>query len=556
MSSIVTPCDNLTKVNSNANVTSRDWIIAAVVALVAVALTMIPYALGYALARDGTEFTGVIMNPEDAQSYFAKMLEGFDGQWLYTIPFTSEDHAPAFVGGFYLLLGHLARVLNLSLTAMWHLSRVVADLILFLAAFGFIAAFLRDARARWTAYLLAIFGSGLGWLLFLLGQRNWLGAFPVDFKMPEAHLFFSALTFPHVALGTALILASLWLTMQALERKRWTYAVGAGAANLALGITYPFLIYLVAATLGIYWLYLAVSARRILWCEGFLFAIAFVIPAPLLLYYAAMLATNPVFRAWDAQAVTLSPPLPHYLLAYGVMLLLGLLVLLKRRDHSFAILWAWLAAAALLVYAPLNPQRRFVEGVQVPLAILATAGLFDVVLPWIEVTRAFKWLAARPRYSTAGLERFIVVVFLALMSLSNLYILASTTVTAAVQQPYPLFRSRDEIAAVEWLRANTARTDVVLGAYETGNYVAAHAGNRVVVGHWAETVDWEKKFSEVNRFYSLASNEERSAMLSRSRVRYVWWGTRERDLGNFDPSSAAFLEPAFSDSTTTIYRVR
>ena len=41
-----------------------------------------------------------------------------------------------------------------------------------------------------------ILGSGLGWVLFLFGQTYWLGAFPVDFKMPEAHLFFSAMTLP------------------------------------------------------------------------------------------------------------------------------------------------------------------------------------------------------------------------------------------------------------------------------------------------------------------------------------------------------------------------
>ena len=353
-------------------VTYREWLIAFVIASSATLSLQVPYALGYTLARPGLEFTGVIMNPEDSQSYFAKMLQGYDGRWLYTIPFTTEEHAPAFVGGFYLALGHLARTLGWSLEAMWLTARVVADLLLFLAIFGFIAIFLQDLRARWTAYLLALFGSGLGWLLFLLSQPYWLDWFPVDFKMPEAHVFFAALTFPHVALGMALILrvSGLSSRQQAAGSRQQAvellYAIGAGLANLALAIVYPFLIYLVALTVGIYWLYLVARARRVLWRQAITLAATFALPAPLVLYYASTLATNAVYRAWDAQSITLSPPLPHYLVAYGVMVLLAVLLcrplttdrrpqiadgglrsVVGGQETSF--LWVWVIAVALLV---------------------------------------------------------------------------------------------------------------------------------------------------------------------------------------------------------------
>ena len=536
--------------------TRPNLVIVLVIALVATALVQVPYALGAALARPSWEFTGVIMNPEDSQSYFAKMLQGCDGNWLYTIPFTTEEHAPAFVGGFYLGLGHLARGLGVSLVTMWHLARIAADVVLFLATFGFIAQFLEDARARWMAYLLALGGSGLGWVLFLLNQPYWLGWFPVDFKMPESHLFFSALTFPHVALGSALILASLWCAQRISASEKWRYAIGAGAANLALAIVYPFLIYLVAATVGIYWTYLGACARRLRWRAGLLLAASFLIPAPLILGYALTLFTNSVFRAWDAQAITPSPPPPHYLLAYGVMLILAVLSV-RRGRAGFALLWCWIGAVMLLIYAPLNPQRRFVQAVQVPLAVLTAAAWFDSVLPWVAQTRLFRWLATRPSYSVAGLERLLSIAFLLLMSLSNFYILASTAVTAAIEQPYPLFRARAEIAAVDWLRANTAHAEAVLGAYQTGNYIAARAGNRVMLGHWAETVDWQRKMDQVERFYYTATDDTwRVALLRDYRIAYVFWGTGERDLGAFDPEGASYLERVFANETARVYRVR
>lgn len=538
--------------------TKREWMVALAVALAALALTSIPYVLGYAFARPGFFYTGIVMNPEDSQSYFAKMLQGYDGYWLYTIPFTSEDHNPEFVGGFYIGLGHLARATGLSLEAMWHLARLVTSLLMYLMTFRFIGEFLQESRARWTAFMLALFGSGLGWLLFLLNQPYWLDAFPVDFKMPEAHLLFAAMTFPHVAAGTSLVLASLWLVKKMVDpRCTWRFAVAAGLVNLAVGITYPFLIYLVVLTSFLYWSYGCLRARHMIWRSAFLLSIAFLIPAPLFLRYAYALATNPVFRAWDAQAITLSPPFPHYLFAYGIMLLFGALFIISKPQHEWGLLWAWIAAVALLVYAPVNPQRRFVEGVQVPLAILTAAGLSDVALPWAERTRIFQWFAARPGYSVKSLSRFLIAVFLVFMGLSNIYILASSSITAALQQPYPLFRPQGELDGVEWLRSNTPRAEVVLGAYESGNYVAAHAGNRVVLGHWAETVDWQKKYDQVDEFSRATTDDEtRHALLVRYHVTYVWWGARERELGNFNPGLATYLQAVYSNPDVTIYRVR
>ncbi|MBI3912990.1 MAG: hypothetical protein HY327_02155 [Chloroflexi bacterium] len=538
---------------------ARERLYAFLIALVAVAILQIPYALGYLFARDGSVFTGLLMNPEDANSYFAKMEQGYQGAWLYAIPFTPEDHAPAFIGGFYLALGQLARAVGLSVEMMWHLARIGADAILFLATYAFIASFTRDPRARGTAYLLALFGSGLGWLLFILNQPYWLDAFPVDFKMPEAHLFFSALTFPHVALGTALILASLACARRVItgDPRAIAFSIVAGVANLALAIVYPFLIYLVALAVGIFWLVSALRARKILARAALAGAPMFIIPAPLLLYYARTLADNPVMRAWDAQAITPSPPLPHYLIAFGVFIVLSALTLKSARPE-FDLLWAWILAAGLLVYAPLNPQRRFVEGVHVPLAMLTTVALYEIILPALARTRAFARLAALPRYSARGLERLLVFGFLVMMSLSNLYVLASTMFTAAIQQPYPLFRARAEIAAFDWLlRARVSSTPVILGAYETGNYIAARVGNRVVLGHWAETVEWDRKFEQVEQFFRGETDEAaRRALIARYRVAYVFYGPRERELGAFDPARADYLEPAYSNAQVTIYRVK
>lgn len=535
------------------------WLLIILLAVGLVALMSLPYWLATTTARPGTFFTGIIMNPEDSQTYFAKMRQGYDGQWLYTIPFTTEAHEPAWVGVFYVWLGQAARALGVSLTAVWHGARSIAQFILFLTTYWFVGAFTENGRERWTAYLLALFGSGLGWALFLFGQTYWLDAFPVDFKQPGAHLFFTALTFPHITLGTALILCSVWGVWQLGQRPSWRLAVALGGAHLLLGIAYPFLIYLVAGVAALLYLTWVWQRRRILWQTGWQIATAFLIPLPMYAYFAYVLVSNDVFAAWDAQAATPAAPWPHYLVAYGPLLLLGAWHWWRRPLQRAAVtpLWVWALVVALLLYAPLPPQRRFVQGVHVPLSILAALGFCRLLLPWLARQRPWQKLVQHPRYSTTGLFTLLTAVFLFVMSLSNLYLLASVSVSAVIQQPDLLFRPDTEAEAAAWLRENGTETAVLLGDYQTGNYVAAQTGRRVVLGHWAETVAYEQKVADVAQFFAAATSDAwRQQYLAAQRITYVWHGPRERELGGFDPQTAVYLRPIYSNAAITIYDLK
>ncbi len=543
---------------------------AGILALLTALFLLLPYWVGYSREGGDLHYAGTLMNPEDTQTYFGKMNQGYEGAWLYSISFTPEPHQPAFVGGFYLAVGHLARLTGTSVTQMWHISRFVAGIFMFLISYWFAGKFTDNRAAKWTAYLLILFGSGLGWLILLTGRNEWLGWLPVDFKMPEAHPFFTALTFPHIAFNSGFALLGLWHIGQTClndEGKWLKHALIAGILNLIIAINFPFYIYLMAGVTVIFGLGLARAQRRILWREALRLLPAFLIPLPLLLYYAYTLFNNPAFADWDEQsrALIISPHPAHYLLAFGVMLALALFALRRSPQPSKTplrrwLLWAWLIAVCLLVYAPIDSQRRFIQGVHFPLAILSAIGLVEVVLPAFLRTRPLQQLLQNPRYTAPKLTNFLLALFLLFMSLSNLYLLASVSITAGIQQLYPFFRSQDEIAGIEWLDANSQNDELVLSSYGTGNYLSAHAGNRVMVGHWAETAHFAQRQADVARFYHPDTPDEwRQNFVEEFDIRYVWLGEQERALVGekmVDLAGWAGGMPAFSQGEVAIYQLQ
>ncbi|MCZ7672655.1 MAG: hypothetical protein M5U34_38825 [Chloroflexi bacterium] len=97
------------------------------------------------------------------------------------------------------------------------------------------------------------------------------------------------------------------------QAKGWIYAAAASFINLILAILHPLLIYVIVLTGSLYWLALAWRARKILWVEGFVLVMAYVLPGLLYLYYGYSLLTNDILRGWDAnRSGTVSPPWPHF----------------------------------------------------------------------------------------------------------------------------------------------------------------------------------------------------------------------------------------------------
>ncbi|MEP7357930.1 MAG: hypothetical protein ABI847_11860, partial [Anaerolineales bacterium] len=373
------PADKTTGPNAP---TRTEWAWVAAASGLLALFASVPYLLAYGV-RDHV-FTGVLINPLDGNSYLAKMAEGWRGDWLFTLPYTTEPGTGVLFYTYYLFLGHLARWTGASLDLLYNLARTAGGLALMLAAYAFIARFF-EGRWRASVWLIFMLGSGLGWIAVLFG------AFTSDLWVAETIPFLAIFTNAHFALALALL---LWILMLALpgpapERTRAWQLVGLALLTTVEALVQPLGLINIGLTLAgaAGWLLIR---RQLTWNRLWPIAVVAVFSVPWVAYDALVTNTHPVLAQWTAQNNTPAPPLWDLAVSGGALLVLavvGAVLVARRRGAREMPVLIWLALGGLALYAPFALQRRLAFGLWMPLAVLAGIGLRDGVWPRLRGAR-------------------------------------------------------------------------------------------------------------------------------------------------------------------------
>ena len=497
------------------------WVLIA--SLAVILLASLPTLYAWTLADADHVFSGFVYNTEDGNSYIAKMRLGARGEWLFHVFYTAEEHDPAMAFPFHILLGKLAVASGLSLVTTYHLARVAFGLILLLTVYAFVGYFTPDIVVRRVAWALVAIGSGVGWLLILLGLTNWLGALPLDFWVPEAYAFLVLYNLPHLALAQSLLLWAILWTLQSHDRRNLTSVVKAGLAALGMTLVVPFYAGVLAAVLGAYLLAVSIQERSIPWRWIGQTALVGAFAAPVVAYNAWVFTTNPAFRIWAAQNTILSPHPVHYVLGYLPLLIPaipGAVHTVRQKDRHWLLPLTWVLVVPFLLYAPINLQRRMCAAVQVPLALLAAKGM----VTWF------------------GQRRWPLAACIAIASLSNLLLVAGSF-GPIQQRTAPIYRPGDEVAALEWLAAHAQPDETVLASFQVSNVIPARTDLRVFAGHGPETLYSTEKQANIHRFFQPDTDDAwRHGLLREFGIDYVLFGPAEQELGDWDPSSAEYLD--------------
>jgi len=518
-------------------------------ATIVACITSVPYVIAWEQAGDEWRFNGFVYGVLDGNAYLGKMRLGAEGEWQFTIFYTPEEHDSAF-GLYipYILIGQLVGVLTAddvdrvpTLILAFHLWRFGACIALLMAVDSFVGLFLKRNKSRWFALVLTTFAGGFGWILVLVGQNDWLGTAPVEFYIPEAFSFLAIYGLPHITTARTALLLGLICLFAAMQQQSTPYAIAAGLLWSIMGLMVTFYLAVLYAVLGTWGLLIWARQRRFPQTIAIYGGIAVAVTAPLFLYSAWLFSTNEILSEWAAQNYLPSPHPLHYLVAYGGWALLawvGLRWAWNKAQHSapHGLLAAWVMIAPILVYLPVNVQRRLAEGIFIPIVILSVVG--------IRLMR----------------KRWLVMATMVLFPSTLLFYLGSwlTVLTPACDVDLCLYRPQAEIEMLDWMDDNIPNGSVVLSDTITGNYLPIHTNLRPFAGHSPETIALEDKEAIIKSFYAgTLSPAAWEATQSAYNIRYIIWGALEQTYTDegIPPPLLMELTPIYQAEGYTVYEV-
>lgn len=512
--------------------------------LVVILLTTLPYILAFSSEGDAWSFTGFVFGVEDGNSYIAKMLRGYAGDWLFFTPYTTAEQGGVVAFLPYLLLGRLAGGIEIHRQhiILFQAMRVVSIPFVVYATYRFISLFIDKLWWRRWATLLGTLGGGLGWITLILGQGAVLGSLPLDFISPETFGFLSILGLPHLIIARGLLLLGLVFYLEGRDdhRKAW---VGGGCL-LLLVFVQPLSVLVAYAAIGAHVLAVAIfgliKKQRPMLGSWFRAAVRVSLPSlPVVIYLGFQFSLDPFLKAWTAQNRILSPHIAHYALAYGLVLIpaiFGARTIIQSKKTTSLFPLSWVLISLVLAYFPYNLQRRLPEGSWVAWGILAAVGMMTL-------------------FREEKKRRIGGVILLALSVISSLVLILGGA-SVARKPSSPIFRPIEEVAAFVWLAQHAENGDHVLASFSTGNVVPAWAPVRVVIGHGPESVDLAHLAPQVEAFYTeSASTQARQKFLDEHDVRFVFYGPFEMMMGRWNPDQSSILVEVYSGGEYQIFEV-
>jgi hypothetical protein len=532
------------------------WLLSLILIIIACA----PYLYGYLIRGDLFYGGQHIFNPGDGYVYLSYIEQVKEGKFLLDNLYTNEvENVPLF-NPFWLIIGLVARIFNLSSVLALHLFRVILIPIFLWSLYKLISYFLPNysLKRKKICFLYSIFASGLGGLLALFVAKGNLFYYfshylyaSMDIWVPEAFNFLIILNSPHFIASLTLIILIFYYFLRSIEYKKLKYSLISGVLALFLFSFHPFYVPTIYLIPLFYLLFLFIKNKKIEQRSILSYFLLVFISLPSVLYYLFLLSTNLPLQIKASQNNCLTPGGITFFITYGLNLffaIFAIVVLVQSKKVSdkslFLSVWFW--SSILLIYAPFNFQRRLTEGFQIPLMILSFMGLVAI----------FNFL----KIKFDSLKKLIIIIsvlliFILFFCLTNLAIYIKDFKFLR-SKPDIIYFKKEFIEALDWYKNQTTLKETLLSGWLDGNPIPGLIGRRIFIGHGIETVNFSDKAAEVKWFFNANNNDlDKKEFLRSNKINYVLYSFREKALGSFEPEIKDYLELVFKNSEVSIFKV-
>ncbi|MDX9893615.1 MAG: hypothetical protein RB292_04380 [Patescibacteria group bacterium] len=539
------------------SISTLEWRWWSVIVVVMILVTTLPLIYGWLITPVGKVFTAAsFAAPNDWFVYYSHITQVLQGKIFFIDLYTSQPHLATF-NIFWLIVGLAAKFLKLSPVEAFQFFRVLLMPVFYLVAYLFLSYLFVDRSKRLLGLVMLSVSSGLGFLLldrlvrfptiYVNGVVNW----PFDLWVYESNTFLTLMSSPHFIASLTLILLVFLFTLLAVDYRQLRYGLASGFCALVLFSFHPFHVLTIFSVIGVYFALLIWQQRRIIWWLVLDYLILLLVASPAILYYLILMQFDQVLNIKAARNLTFTTPPWITFFAYGLLLVFavwgsyGLFRDRSIKNFKWLFVVVWAVVQLVVIYFPVNYQRRMSEGLHFPLVVLTVVGLFC----------ALAYFRQRP----SGLiyqQRYLIGVLLGFLFIaSNLFQLAVNFYLYT--NPGWLYRLDGEVVeAAEWLAAQADDAVIFNSAGNIINIVPAYSGRRVYVGHGVETPYFGLKQQEVNWFFKTdrSSDIERN-FLHRRQIDLLFYGPQEKELGSYDPAGKDYLKEIYANSLVKIYQV-
>ncbi|MCX6722944.1 MAG: hypothetical protein NT094_02630, partial [Candidatus Staskawiczbacteria bacterium] len=393
------------------------------------------------------------------------------------------------------------RMLNLSSFVALQLASFILIPFFLLSAYCLVSYFFEEKNKRKICFIFFVFASGLGWLLSTFVNK----VLSIDVTTFTPYILFGA---PHMIASLTLIILIFLFSLYTFDKYKIIYSLWAGFCAFLLFSFHPYHVCTIFGVLGAFLVVEFLIDKKIYFEHIVHYIILLIFSAPPIIYYLWCFLNIPVYyQTLFLQNVTLTPALWIVLADFSALLILailGIISLVKEKNinRKNIFLIVWVITQFFLIYLPINTNRRLLEGLSIPITILAVYGIF-----FLE-----NWLKnnSKSLYKLYCLSSFSLFVYIFCLSI---FFIFTIDLSFFEYNPTLAYLKKDNENTMIWLKENTPEQSVVLSSYENGNIIPVIASRPVYYGHWSGTVRASEKSILSYNFFKKDDDQERRIFL-------------------------------------------
>lgn len=438
-----------------------------------------PYIIAYLNTPKDNIFTGFIFQTVDNFTYISKMTNAEKG-FVFLNNYSLGNNYGGYHFIFYILLGKLALMFNMSYVVMYHLSRLVLSTIFLFVLYDLLKVIgISSIRKQNVIVATVLFTGNFQWLYDFY---CYISKVEINNGLlcPEIIPQLCFMYVPHFIVNAILLMVILKYTVL-YTQNRVKNGIIISILLLLSALIHPFS----AVTFGIY------SGSYILWQDIknkratiknflllFIFAIA---PLPYLSYSLYAFTHYETLIEWNKQAIVSLGSIDIRVFIHGIFLILPYgFIFIKDNWKSDRNVFTWfLSLSVLFSLLPFGSSPRILtEG----------SGFYCTILLGLLIYEY---------YNKINLSKYIKIFLILLISFNSIWIIIEPLF---LSKNISMYIPNERMEAYQYIKDNVGYDDFVFSDRNTSLLIPAYTGKRVVMGHHHESQnfnEWFKKWDNI-----------------------------------------------------------